>query len=591
MFERTLGLDEASSEELPREVSSSILLTLFPQCFISSSGNGFQGEPTQIAVHVQGWVREDPKARPFSRKDRVMFSFLRRYVGLPPQDSIEPNMSFQEETMTFVDTTPCMESTNEPVEGLETNGHSRSEPNLKYHKQDSNTVSPSQSNTSIRSSYSLSNFVQRFMSPSTMSNYIASIGLKRCEHNFITRSANLLSRPIKNETVLIKIYSTDDSFKEHCVAEFQVITDQNGYFILKEIIPHFKTRNNKFSVEAVAIGPSSTDGQARAVLSEVPVLGRTGVSIISDIDDTVKNTRVVEGSKKVAENTLLAPLSEQYIEGVSDWFRVMTNLGATIHFVSNSPWQLWPMISEFFDTSNIPLIASIQLRHFSSVIQNLVEPAAQRKREALLHTIRNLGDRKLLLIGDNGEQDLDIYAEITTCFPDRVLGILIRDVQTDFHGKVQVRAPNDSIHVNPSGSVEGKESIGEEIGSKLNHKKPHKDVDVENASEYYQLEKEQGTEPSTFQLHRYFTYRVFMEDRNTGYRKAKTQVEHAVTRLPNVHYLTPCSNTKYSNGVIQDWYVRLARARGQVPEKIPIVMWRKGEECVLFTKKLSDEHL
>ncbi|EPY49184.1 actin cortical patch protein [Schizosaccharomyces cryophilus OY26] len=575
-----------NSEELPREASSSLLITLFPQCFISSSGNGFQREPTQVAVHVQGWVREDPNGTPFGRKDRVMLSLLRRYVGLPPQETVDSNLSLPE-GIASMNATPSVEHIKK---SRESKGHSQSEPNLRYCEQETENVSTGQSNTSARSYYSLSSFVQKFMIPSKESSYISSIGLKQCEHNFMTRSTYLLSRPVKNKTVLVRIYSTDDNFQEHCVAEFKAITDPNGYFILKEAIPYFKTRNNKFSVEAIAIRSFATSEQARAVLNEVPILSRTGVSVISDIDDTVKNTRVVEGPKKVAENTLLAPLTNQYIEGVSDWLRIVTNLGATLHFVSNSPWQLWPMISEFFDTDNIPFVSSLQLRHFSSVIQNLVEPAAQRKRAGLIHTIRNLGDRKVLLIGDNGEQDLEIYAEIATCFPDRVLGIFIRDVKSDFHANVQPKGTNDTSHLNTIATTAPTGKSGEHTANESLNTKP-KDVDNEQASEYYQLEQEQGTEPSTFQLHRYYTYRIFVEDKKAGFRKPKTQVEHAVTRLPNVHYLTPYSSIKYSNNDIQDWYIQLARARGQVAQNIPIVMWRKGEECISFTKMLIDEHL
>ena len=40
-------------------------------------------------------------------------------------------------------------------------------------------------------------------------------------------------------------------------------------------------------------------------------------------------------------------------------------------------------------------------------------------------------DLPFVLIGDSGQRDPEIYAEIATSFPNRILAVYIRDVSTD----------------------------------------------------------------------------------------------------------------------------------------------------------------
>lgn len=54
----------------------------------------------------------------------------------------------------------------------------------------------------------------------------------------------------------------------------------------------------------------------------------------------------------ILENTFLNPTRE--VDGMSELYRKWVDLGAHVHYVSNGPWQLFPMLTDFFSKYNFP---------------------------------------------------------------------------------------------------------------------------------------------------------------------------------------------------------------------------------------------
>ena len=50
-----------------------------------------------------------------------------------------------------------------------------------------------------------------------------------------------------------------------------------------------------------------------------------------------------------------------------------------------------------------------------------------RKRAGVLDVLNHFPDARFFLVGDSGEQDLELYAEIARERPDQILGVFIRD--------------------------------------------------------------------------------------------------------------------------------------------------------------------
>ncbi|KAI9357196.1 hypothetical protein BD770DRAFT_322406 [Pilaira anomala] len=159
----------------------------------------------------------------------------------------------------------------------------------------------------------------------------------------------------------------------------------------------------------------------------VSLVEPTGISIISDIDDTIKDTQVRAGARTVLSKTFFE--SPKSVRGMADAYMAWYSQGASFHYVSNSPFQLMPMIDSFIRDEQFPP-GSMHLRDDGKLIARLVETPGQAKREAILDILADFPHRQFILVGDSGEIDLEIYTRIAMEYPDQIIKIFIRDVTT-----------------------------------------------------------------------------------------------------------------------------------------------------------------
>ncbi|KAK4055848.1 hypothetical protein OIO90_003103 [Microbotryomycetes sp. JL221] len=168
--------------------------------------------------------------------------------------------------------------------------------------------------------------------------------------------------------------------------------------------------------------------------SDLQVAQDGGVRIISDIDDTIKWTQVLHGTKTIFRNVFVRDVRETIVPGMPSWYEQMRQAGAHFHYVSNSPWELWPVIRQFIELS-FPS-GSVTLKEYGgagSAIAKLWEDPGNRKRAGVESIIKEFPHSRFIFVGDSGEQDLNLYVALAAQYPDNVLAIYIRDVTTPFH--------------------------------------------------------------------------------------------------------------------------------------------------------------
>ncbi len=172
------------------------------------------------------------------------------------------------------------------------------------------------------------------------------------------------------------------------------------------------------------------EGDARRFVGHVQFIAPTGVSLISDIDDTIKISEV--GDKRaLMQRTFLRPF--EAFDTVADAYTRLSDDGVTIHYVSASPWQLYPALDAFFRQVGLPR-GSMHLRDFRWKDKSLLEiigSSKEHKLAAIDELITRYPGRKFILVGDSGEADPEIYGEIFRRHPDNVLHILIRNVSEE----------------------------------------------------------------------------------------------------------------------------------------------------------------
>jgi phosphatidate phosphatase APP1 len=210
----------------------------------------------------------------------------------------------------------------------------------------------------------------------------------------------------------------------------------------KNLLALQKSQNGWLSYKAVAGGVSSP-GLVQLLESK-----DGAVSVVSDIDDTIKITEIPAGTEIVLRNTFRRDFVA--VPEMAQIYRAMYQdpTNASFHYVSGGPWQLYRPLAEFLIKQEGFPAGSFQMRTvnrkfsaagFVSDLKLLVEDGfslsapsreatRQHKVDRITELMTNLPERQFYLFGDSGELDPEAYDEIRKKFPARVKEIIIRDV-------------------------------------------------------------------------------------------------------------------------------------------------------------------
>lgn len=232
------------------------------------------------------------------------------------------------------------------------------------------------------------------------------------------RLSSFIARSITNAELTLTIGALDATETTPLV-ELTIFTDANGHFDRDIFVPYHP------SVLQVR---SNVDDTVCA-FQEVSVVSSSGYGVISDIDDTVKLTGVIGDKRELMYRLLVEDISTWNIPPVVQWYqKLLSHSEVTFHYVSNSPWQLFSLIEQYFHFVQLPK-GSFHLKQYTgNIISSLMEPSSSRKRTALLKLMNDFRNKIFVCIGDSGEQDLEAYTDIAKSYPGRIKSIYIRVV-------------------------------------------------------------------------------------------------------------------------------------------------------------------
>jgi phosphatidate phosphatase APP1 len=151
-----------------------------------------------------------------------------------------------------------------------------------------------------------------------------------------------------------------------------------------------------------------------------------GISVISDIDDTVKLTEVRDKSQLI-RNTFFREF--RAVEGMPAAYTRWAESGCQFHFISASPWQLYEPLVAFLRDAGFPG-GTMHLKRFRlkdrSFFQLLADPL-EYKVSVIEPLLKAFPKRKFVLVGDGGEKDPEAYGTIARRYPSQIVRIYIRD--------------------------------------------------------------------------------------------------------------------------------------------------------------------
>lgn len=224
----------------------------------------------------------------------------------------------------------------------------------------------------------------------------------------------------------------DEHARERRVFEMPK-SGKNGHFeceltISDDELSEFKDEYPDGLLHFTAVTEEGDDRVFEGVAHLIP---SEGLSVISDIDDTVKITHV--GSKrKLLRSTFMEEFQE--VKGMAEKYRQWEQeLGAKFHFVSSSPWQLWEEIDVFLRRLGFPLatyhLKPIRLK--DRTLFDLWKDPVKTKTDTIESILEEFPYRMFALVGDTGEKDPEVYGEMSRRYPQRVQGIFLRNVTNE----------------------------------------------------------------------------------------------------------------------------------------------------------------
>ena len=204
-------------------------------------------------------------------------------------------------------------------------------------------------------------------------------------------------------------------------------TGANGHFTLRWNLTGPQFASLPASNRCLSVAALLDANDSRAFIGSIHVLSNSGLSVISDIDDTIKVSEV-RNREALLLNTFCRPFKA--VEGMAPLYRGWHTNGAQFHYLSASPWQLYIPLAEFIGKAGFPA-GTFHMKDFrvkdSTVLALLADPEVF-KLKLIRPLFQQFPQRQFLLVGDSGEKDPEIYGQIAREFPKQVRGIFIRDV-------------------------------------------------------------------------------------------------------------------------------------------------------------------
>ena len=401
----------------------------------------YENDKAIVDVDVRGWIY-NPHKGPLSRKHRLMVGLARQLVGLPNPSGVSSSGSSrptsrsssptrdaptrQEEEMVSKQAEEIVRKGEAEVDIAGQGGFSErpskdadgdsiygaQSRNSSPVRHDGDYLAPKRTNTSASSlDADISPFQKR--NSWTQPGKMTPAELNVANAHLMSRLKPFMANPIANLPISVFFYNDEMSRQR------TIYTDSSGHFHLRAALDFVPTNVRVLASDKL----SATEG--------VHITSSRGVSIISDIDDTIKHSAITSGAREIFRNAFIRDLGDLTIEGVKQWYNRLANMGVQVHYVSNSPWQLYPLLSTFFKMAGLPR-GSYHLKQYSGMLQGIFEPVAERKKATLDRLMSDFPERKFILIGDSGEADLEVYTDVVVEYPGRVLGVFIRDVTTQY---------------------------------------------------------------------------------------------------------------------------------------------------------------
>jgi len=248
--------------------------------------------------------------------------------------------------------------------------------------------------------------------------------LRRIESDPLPFARVRAKLPDARDAAHAEIVADDEGFIRHWLSAPQSLTPPGWHTVALDLADPPNGQAVRTTAQVLAPAPTATFG------------------VVSDMDDTVLQSEVTSFLRAARMVLLENALTRLPFPGVAAFYRALDR-GATgaeanpIFYVSSSPWNLYDVIDGFLEAQRIPK-GPLLLRDWD--FGKLTEQHARHKGVVIREIFDTYPELPFLLVGDSGQEDPEIYAELVRERPGRVKAVYIRNVSTNPERSERIRA-------------------------------------------------------------------------------------------------------------------------------------------------------
>jgi phosphatidate phosphatase APP1 len=155
----------------------------------------------------------------------------------------------------------------------------------------------------------------------------------------------------------------------------------------------------------------------------------SATGIVSDIDDTILVSHAPSALIALRNILFASPYRRKAVPGMANFYRGLAEKipNSFLVYLSASPWNQFTFLKHFILANKYPWGALV-LQDIGPDDTKIFESTRSHKVKKLEELFSMFPETKWVLIGDDGQYDVEIYKRMALLYPDRIKAILIRQL-------------------------------------------------------------------------------------------------------------------------------------------------------------------